>query len=427
MCMKNISKVLNADLCTGCGTCTSLCPKKAIIMNLDNQKGIFLPKIDANLCDDCGICYKVCPGHEVDFNSLNMEIFGKTPENHSIGNYDDFYVGYSLDEKIRFNASSGGLITQFLIYVLEKKIIDGALVTRMSEDEPLIPEPFIARTKEEIIEAAKSKYCPVPANITLRQIIEAPENEKFAIVGLPCHIHGIRKAEKINKQLREKIIIHLGLICNHTPSFHATEFMLYNYGLNKKAIKEISYRGEGWPGGMKVTTIDDKKIFIPHFSAQYWGAIFNSFFFPYRCTLCTDKSCKLSDIAFADAWAPEFMKKDSKGTSLVIIRNNNMIFNELPNHIKLHQVSDKILMESQQLDRVKRRILARIRLNKVFKKKIPKYVEEEINVRISDYLSALFSSVKNLIKSWYLLKLYLIFYEKASIIKSKISESTSLQ
>lgn len=420
-CMNNILKVINADLCTGCGTCTSLCPKKAIIMNLDNQKGIFLPKIDEKLCDDCGICYKVCPGHEVDFNSLNMEIFGKTPEDHFIGNYDNCYVGYSLDEKIRFNASSGGLVTQFLIFILENNIIDGALVTRMSEKDPLNPETFIARTKEEIIEASKSKYCPVSANITLRKIIDAPENEKFAVVGLPCHIHGIRKAEQINKKLNKKIIIHLGLICNHTPSFHATKFMLHNFGIQKKNIKKISYRGEGWPGGMKVTTIDSENIFIPHFSAQYWGAIFNTFFFPYRCTLCTDKSCKLSDITFADAWTSEFMEKDSKGTSLVIIRNNNMKLSDLTNHIMLQNVSDKVLMQSQQLDRVKRRILAQIKLNKFLKKESPKYIEEEINVRISDYLSALLFSIKNLIKSRYLIKLYLLFYEKASIIKSKIS------
>ena len=35
----------------------------------------------------------------------------------------------------------------------------------MKKDNPLEPEPFIARTREEIIEASKSKYCPVPANI----------------------------------------------------------------------------------------------------------------------------------------------------------------------------------------------------------------------------------------------------------------------
>jgi len=53
-----------------------------------------------------------------------------------------------------------GVVTQLLIFLLEKGIIDGALVVRMREDQPLEPEPFIARTKEEIISTSKFKYCP---------------------------------------------------------------------------------------------------------------------------------------------------------------------------------------------------------------------------------------------------------------------------
>jgi len=74
----------------------------------------------------------------------------------------------------------------------------------MKKENPLEPEPFIARTKEEIIEASKSKYCPVPANIALKEIMDSKSGEKFAVVGLPCHIQGIRKFEEVNKILKEK-------------------------------------------------------------------------------------------------------------------------------------------------------------------------------------------------------------------------------
>lgn len=417
----NISSVVSDSLCTGCGTCSSLCPKNAIKMTLNSDKGIFLPELNKKLCDYCGICYKICPGHEVDFNSLNLEIFGKLPEDQLIGNHTDFFIGHSLNDEIRYNSSSGGLITQFLIFALEKKIIDGALVTRMSKENPLIPETFIARTKNEIIESSKSKYCPVPANIALKKILESPDDEKFAVVGLPCHIHGIRKAEKINKKINKKIKLHLGIICNHTPSFHATEFILKNHNLNKKDLKEINYRGEGWPGAMKITLTNDEKISIPHFSTQYWGAIFNSFFFPYRCTVCTDKSCKLADISFADAWTPDYVKKDSKGTSLIIMRKNEQTLNELKKHMALHHVSDKILMESQQLNRVKRRISAQIKIYRFFRGNTPQFIEKEINVGLSDYSSAIFAILKNfLTKSEHLVKIYLVSYKKASKLKSKI-------
>ena len=107
-----------------------------------------------------------------------------------------------------------------LISALEKNLIDGALVTRMKKDNPLESEAFIARTKEEIISASKSKYCPVAANISLKQILK--EEGRFAVVGLPCHLHGIRKAEKINKALGKKIVFHFGLLCSHMVNFIGT-------------------------------------------------------------------------------------------------------------------------------------------------------------------------------------------------------------
>lgn len=127
---------------------------------------------------------------------------------------------------IRYNSSSGGLITQLLIFALEECIIDGAQVTRMKNDNPLEPEPFIARTKEDIIGASTSKYCPVPANIALKEIIDSKKGEKFAVVGLPCHMHAIRKAEQINKKLSEKTVLHVGIFCGHSSNFLGTKLWL---------------------------------------------------------------------------------------------------------------------------------------------------------------------------------------------------------
>jgi len=226
MTQKTIAQVVKDGLCTGCGTCVSLCPEEAIKLIIDEKKGIYISELDEDGCNNCGICYKVCPGHEVDFKGLNLEIFGKEPEDILIGNYLNCYTGHSTDYNIRYNSSSGGLVTALLIFALEEGIIDGALVTRMKRDNPIEPEPFIARTVEEIIEASKSKYCPVPANIALKEILDSKEGEKFAVVGLPCHIHGVRKAEQINKKLKEKIVLHLGIFCNHVPNFWGTKLLL---------------------------------------------------------------------------------------------------------------------------------------------------------------------------------------------------------
>lgn len=167
--MSNIKEVVDEGLCTGCGTCASVCPNLAIKMVLDSKKGIYVSRIDENNCNDCGSCYEVCPGHCVDFKELNLSIFGKEPENILIGNYTNCYIGHATDYEIRYNSASGGLVTALLIFALEEGIIDGALVTKMSKQNPLEPEVVIARTKEEIISAAGSK-CLLKNNLSKFQL-----------------------------------------------------------------------------------------------------------------------------------------------------------------------------------------------------------------------------------------------------------------
>jgi len=313
----NIKEVVNNGLCTGCGTCVGLCPCDAIEMAIDKKKGIYNPVINEERCNNCGICIKVCPGHEVDFPKLNEQVFGKQPEDILLGNYINCYTGYATDYDARYNSASGGLVTALLIYALEQGIIDGALVTKMNSEKPLEPQPFIARTKEEIIEAARSKYCPVPANIALKEIIR--REGKYAVVGLPCHLHGIRKAEAINKKLKERIVLHLGIFCSHPMNFQGTKFILNKFGVHIKEIRNLAYRGHGWPGNMMIEYNDNKKMLIPHKEHSIYLSL--GFFTPERCFYCCDQIADMSDISFGDAWIPELIEKDNIGTSAIIIRN----------------------------------------------------------------------------------------------------------
>lgn len=317
---KSVYSTIKDNLCTGCGTCVSLCPHDAIELEIDSKKGIYLPIIDLEVCNDCGICRRACPGGEVDFDALNIELFGKKPDDNLLGNYINCYTGYSTDDSIRHNSSSGGLVTALLIFALEEGIIDGALVTRMKKDQPLEPEPFIARTREEIIEASKSKYCPVPANIALEKILESADNERFAVVGLPCHIHGIRKAQNVDKRLKEKIILAFGLMCGHTPNFKATaSFLDKHWNIKKENVTKIDYRGNGWPGSFKCA-LNGKDLSID--SNRCWKFLGSSFFTPNRCLICTDFAAELADISFGDAWLPE-LRNDRKGCSMTISRTTN--------------------------------------------------------------------------------------------------------
>ena len=345
---ETIAQIVKDGLCTGCGTCIALCPEEAIKLTINEKKGIYVAELNEEKCNNCGFCYEVCPGHEVDFKQLNLEIFGKESEDVLIGNYLNCYIGHSTDYDIRYNSASGGLVTQLLIFALEEGIIDGALVTRMKKDNPLEPEPFIARTREEIIEASKSKYCPVPANVALKEILESKEGEKFAVVGLPCHINGIRKAEGKNKRLKEKIYLHIGIFCGHAPNFLGTEFLLNKLRIKKEDVKNLSYRGEGWPGSMKVSLESGELLLL---LPDYWGGLFGlNFFTPARCLLCSDGICELADISFGDAWLPE-LSDDKIGKSIIVSKNEIgeklLQAMKLKNKIELNETSAKKVIQSQ--------------------------------------------------------------------------------
>ncbi len=399
-----ISEVLKSNLCTGCGTCIGLCPRDAIELKINQNKGIYLPELNEDKCNYCGICYRVCPGKEIDFKTLNLEIFGKEPEDILIGNYLRCYIGHAASHDIRYNSSSGGLITALLIFALEEGLIDGVLVTRMRKDRPLEPEPFIARTKEEVIEASRSKYCPVPAGIMLRKILDAEDGEKFAVAGLPCHLHGLRKAQMVNAKLRERVILSFGIMCSHTDNFFATEYILNLFDIEVRDVKRLEYRGRGWPGSMLIEMANGDTKVINY--RDYITVHELQMFIPTRCTMCYDGVAELSDLSFGDAWRIE--SNDEKGTSLCISRTDvgeKFIQHSIASGVvKLEEIDRNMIIGSQGLlsNSRLRHAKANIFLAKFSNKAYPKLYGKsynEINPKLSDYFKFILLGINKKILS----------------------------
>lgn len=397
--MNNIENIIKDGLCTGCGTCAGLCPHDIITMKIDYRKGLYVPNL-LGICNDCGICVEVCPGHEVDFINLNKDIFGKQPDDLILGNYLDCCIGNSSNNHIRTNSSSGGVVSEILIFALENKIIDGALVTKMKKDDPLKPEPFIAKTKEEIIEASCDKYCPVPVNIGLKKILEAKEDKKFAVVGLPCHIHGIRKAEYLNETLKEKIILHIGLFCAYGVNFLATNYVLKERNIKKDTIEEIHYRKGNFPPGNALIKCNNNCINqISH--KKFWSLTFSFFtwFSPIRCTLCCDQTSELADISVGGPRFP-YLVYGNYNQSPIIIRNEfgeKILENAIHNQtVELKNISEKDMSKLKEMQSYKKnQILASGNLLKLFRKKNPKYsINGLVDPSIKTYIDALFLYIR---------------------------------
>lgn len=396
---QTIQKVLDDHLCCNCGTCAGVCPQQAISLSLDKHSRVYEPQIRSDACSGCGICYDTCPGHYVDFKGLNRDIFGKEAEDIILGSYLECYIGHATESKVRYKASSGGVVTGLLIYALEQGIIDGALVTRMNKDRPWEPEPFIAKTRDEIIEASKSKYCPVPANIMIKELLSAEEGKKFAVVGLPCHIQGVRKAEQVYKKLRARVVLHIGLFCSHTDTFWQTDYLLKSMDVSKGDLKSIRYRGDGWPGTMSVQLKNGKNSSVPHHKAIFPHVLwFNAM---NRCLYCCDLTAELADISVGDPWIPEVMAKEKIGQSIVVIRKENAYSLILraahDEHLNVTPIPAEKVKEAVSMGETKKvDVQVRMSIRKMIGKSIPYYNTDLMVPRPHNYIRGfipLFSSI----------------------------------
>ncbi|MFC1920714.1 Coenzyme F420 hydrogenase/dehydrogenase, beta subunit C-terminal domain [Chloroflexota bacterium] len=422
--VKTVESIVKDGLCTGCGTCFAVCAPAAIKVVRSDRFGTFTPEIDKNSCTSCGICFQVCPGHSVNYEQLNNQLFGTVPSDNVLGNYLQCYSGHATDDAIRRNSTSGGMITAILVTALEAGIIDGALVTGMNSDNPLESRPFIARTREEIISACGSKYAPASANIALKEIMES--EGKYAVVGLPCQISGIRKAESLYKNLSEKIVLHLGLMCIQSQNFRAVQFLLWMRGINEQDVISFDYRGAGWPGGATITLKDGREEFI---GLLDYRAIYDISFFPFRCKLCTDPENEFADICFGDCFLPEFLSGDKLGTSGIIVRNQKgqdfLVDMATRGIISLNEISSDKIGYSQEYFHLKKGTFKLYRaLTRILRHKLPQYNTGLSRLRPLDFIEwgkhlvAQFLSSKRLL--WPLVLPYIGFMRFLAVTTGRI-------
>ena len=379
-----IKRVVKHRLCTGCGTCAGVCPHDAVGMVIDRKKGNYVPRIEKDNCAKCGLCLDVCPGHSVDFEGLTRTLMGDIPEDIALGRFLGSYVGHAIDKDIRCQGASGGLVTALLVGALERGSIDGALVTRMRPGKPLEPKPFIARTKEEIVLAARSKYCPVPAGVAVSKILAS--EGRFAVVGLPCHIQAMRKAEQHLPKLRGRVRYHICIACSINFSFRGTEKLLRSLNIPPQSVETLEYRGRGWPGSLYVRRDDGHETVVPYKDCYKQLS-------PYslrRCTLCSDMLGELSDLSCGDAWVPDVMKRDKVGSSFVLTRTSEgeelLEAAAADEWVEVSDLDPRDLAASQGHALFKKRKLkARMALFRWTGKRVPKYRQKLLPPTLGDY------------------------------------------
>lgn len=372
----NVSVIRDRGLCTGCGICQNVCPQLAV--RIRRYDGLYAPEVDATKCKShagCSRCLRVCPGQGLPIDEMASAFFPTAQPDNLLGRWRILYTGHCTDRNLRWHGASGGMVTGLLSWMLRRRMIEGAVVTRYSASDPLRPEAFIARTQDELAEARSSKYCPV----TFENIIAQTENcsGTVAVVGLPCHIHALRKAAAERPKLAARIGWYVGIYCSATRCFGATEYVLSRMGIDRADVSSFAYRDEGCLGVMKACLKNGSVVRSPY--REYYPTI-RSFFVPYRCTLCVDHTSELADVSFGDIHIPEFWD-DEVGVSSVIVRSpvaERLIRDAVADGwLKVKPVARDLLVKSQNamLRRKKVDTPIRLRLLSMLGRAVPRYGE----------------------------------------------------
>ena len=219
-----MKEVQEPGLCHHCGGCVTFCT--AINYGALESGPDGRPRYkDKDKCIECGLCYSICPV----VNELDEETKRLVGWSAPIGRVLKMTVARAADPKVRAQGTDGGAVTALLLHLLNKRRIDGAIVSK--QVGPFQRQPWLATTPEEIVAAAgfhfdtshgmelfSDVYSTYSPSITQLEQVARKHLQRIAIVGTPCQINTLRRMEVLGIVPSDAIKYYLGLFC--TGNFH---------------------------------------------------------------------------------------------------------------------------------------------------------------------------------------------------------------
>ncbi len=382
--MMDVEQVRDDGLCMQCGTCAAICPTRAVSLDWDVTTG-YRVIIDRSLCNDCGACVESCPGPGLDFTDAVWwrDLNEGARSRDFLGPWRRLWFGWATDPAVRHAGASGGVATALLSGLVEDGLADAVLATGLSHRNPLAATGVLCRSATEIAACRGSKYNVVAVNTLLRTVLDEPG--RYVLVGLPCHIQGLRLAQRSSRRLRERVVLALGIFCGLTCEPRATEVAALQAGLEPSELASVAYRGPGWPGGMRLVTR------AGHVRWQDYPAYFDRHLAahtPPRCRVCPDALAELADISVGDAWLDRF--EGSDGVSDLIVRTpaGEQALAAVSDRLRLLEAGpDEMVASQSETYRVKRDILrGRLWLRELAGRPVPAYPGLDLRADARDQL-----------------------------------------
>lgn len=246
------TEVVTSGLCTGCAACVVACPHD--VLDYESAGGVYKPwhlDIDGGREDcthgvkGCTMCTRACPRFRNWESEIDQHRFARERTGDEVYGIGDVLLARSTDESLIENGQDGGFVTTLLVYALENDVIDAALVSGLEGDGTTWrAEPRVARTREDVLATAKSRYTYSANLLAYPQAVETGA-ERIALVGMGCMASApgamqTRKAGKIARRLS----LTVGLLCSKTfDDAIFEELFEKQYGLTRANIIKMNIKG----------------------------------------------------------------------------------------------------------------------------------------------------------------------------------------
>jgi coenzyme F420 hydrogenase subunit beta len=310
--------IVEQGLCIGCGLCQSVAGKDRVRVTR-TLNGYLQPVVEGEL-DHATVdrIYAVCPGTHVEGLPERL-VEADTKGDNVWGPWRRMIRAWAGDPEVRFEGSTGGVLTALGAYLLQSKRVDFILQVKTSTTEPSFGEPTLSFSGVDVFEAAGSRYGPAAPLLDIDEVLQ--RNQPFAFIAKPCDISALRNYAKQDARVDELVRYWLTMVCGGYGTPRGTIEFYKRVGIDPAEVTALRYRGRGCPGPTRVETATNAQEF--HY-IDYWGEDETTWTLPFRCKICPDGIGEAADVAVADTWiggSPNRVdSEDDPGTNALIAR-----------------------------------------------------------------------------------------------------------
>ncbi|RDE17197.1 MAG: hypothetical protein C4K48_00265 [Candidatus Thorarchaeota archaeon] len=269
-------EVIKTGACVECGACVAACPVDAISGERTDRK--YVPILTGE-CISCGICYAMCPRSFV----LQDQLIGEVKNSWKL---------QSTRDHMR---QDGGAVTAILGYMLDEKMIEGAVVACRSSDTPWLPVATTITRREDLYRCGGTIY--THAQVIDEMLRGFKKNlSSLAVVGTACNIDAIHRMEEHSEGLfnvdRAASVFKISLFCMESFNYGDLVAFLKKAGIEIENVSHFAITS----GELKVTLGSD---------VRSWPVAELNTAAASSCAFCQDFTGKYSDLSCGNIGSDE--------------------------------------------------------------------------------------------------------------------------